>query len=117
METREITQGKLYVLYMNHVRDRWEDSTNVAVSTDYQQLVDWVNSFRVEPYRSEKDLQVFGQSFLKVYAEGSPLEYYNAPDSLDLEQYNGKGITFDWIPLQILEKILNSDRWLVVCRD
>lgn len=41
METRQVVQVRIYILVMNSIYDRCEGGSIVAVSTDYDRLLQW----------------------------------------------------------------------------
>ena len=41
METRTIVEGKVYVLFMNPIQGRAENSMPVAAASEYNTLVNW----------------------------------------------------------------------------
>lgn len=104
METRDVTEVRLFALIMNNVHDRAEGCELVAVSDDYQKLVNWYNSQKAEkPYRSEYD----NNMYYKVFKEGSELEYFNPLFSLGLNEMSpfGQGIKDEWVNIEQLSSI------------
>lgn len=108
METRTIIQGKIYGLFMNPISGRHEESVPVAASSDYQTLVNWYNSQRCEMWRDDW--------MNKQFRKGSPLEYYNALTSTELNPNDHwhHGIYSEWIQLNEIGKptIHPSVTWL-----
>ena len=105
METRQITQLRVYKLIMNHVSDRAEDGTITAISTDYDKLVAWYHSqLAPEKWRDGR--------FLKTFAEGSPLEWFNPVTSLELNELGtfGHGIADEWIRETVYMDIIQKGR-------
>lgn len=100
MEIREtiLKEVRVYKLILNDMRSpKIEMSEIVALSTDYQKLVDWYTSqIAPEGWRD-------GQWY-KSFAEGSPLEWYNPASSLELNANYpfGQGISDEWITEDIL---------------
>ena len=102
METREITQVRLYVLILNTFATA-KSGRIVAVSDDYQRLVAWYQSqFADEPYRED--------GWYKTFKKGSPIEYNNPCVSVELNDVNAwnHGIHDEWIPIENLDEVRNS---------
>ena len=93
METRQVTQIKLYTLLLNNMTyPKIEFRKIVAFSTEYDKLVEWYNNQKADtPYRED--------GYYKVFKKGSPLEYFNPVDSLEPGNLNhfGQGIQEEWI--------------------
>lgn len=96
METRTITQVKIYTLTLNPIMNRAEDRRVVALSSDYDRLIAWYRDQMVPEWRD-------GQWY-KYFRQGSPLEWYNPPRTLELNELQpwGHGIADVWI---------NADGW------
>ena len=75
METRTIMQYRVYGLLLNDMRGCYENQHLVAIASSYEALADYLQMNRVE---------------YKVFAKGSPLEWYN-----DFDQ-NG-AILDEWV--------------------
>ena len=106
METRQITQVRLYVLILNTFGSA-ESGCIVAVSDDYQRLVTWYQSqFADEPYRED--------GWYKIFKKGSPIEYNNPCGSIELNDTNywNHGIHDEWVLVDDLDIIRN--RYLYV---
>lgn len=91
METRITTEVRIFVLILNTF-GRAEECEAVAISDDYDRLVNWyLSQFAEEPYREE--------GFYKTFKKDSYLEYNNPCDSIVLNQYNhyGQGIHDEWV--------------------
>lgn len=102
METRQITQVRLYVLILNTFGAA-ESGNIVAVSDDYQRLVTWYQSqFADEPYREDE--------WYKTFKKGSPIEYNNPCNSIELNDTNtwNHGIHDEWVLLDDLDIIRNN---------
>lgn len=71
----------IYVLSLSDMRGQVDRQRIVAVSLDPQKLQDWMESFLVDPYRDEPSADFFGyvHPYQKVFAKGSPLEWFNPP--------------------------------------
>jgi hypothetical protein len=79
----------MYALYLNMMRDRAERMDLLATSEDLQRLQDYVHNELVQPYDDEGPGGFFNgtQTFHKVYRKGGPLEWYNPPAGLGLENF------------------------------
>ena len=94
------TEVLVYKLILNPMTDRAESRSLVAVSTDYEKLVQWYSSQKAtEPYRD-------GQWY-KVFKQGSPLEWFNPVFSLELNNLAlfGHGIADEWVDERIFEEV------------
>ena len=99
METREVIEVRIYVLVLNTFRSA-ESGEVVAISDDYNRLVAWYQSqFADEPYRED--------GWYKVFKKGSPIEYNNPCNSIELNNVNpwNQGIHDEWILLDCLDNI------------
>lgn len=108
METRTITQVRVYKLILNPMTANAEAGEIVAISTDYQKLVDW--------YESQKAPEMWRDGrWNKTFAEGSPLEWYN-PDNIELNAPScfGQGIRDEWVKEETYLGIVNSTRFRVI---
>ena len=80
METRTIMQYRVYGLLLNDMRGCYEYQHLVAIASRYEALADYLQMNRVEPYYDENggsDDYGNSHSYYKVFAKGSPLEWYN----------------------------------------
>lgn len=108
MEMRTINQVKFYVLYLNPVTGRCEDSIPIAASPDYEKLVDWYNNQKCEIYHDS-------DGYNKSFEKGSSLEYYNPtnisivnPDSLF-----GHGIFEQWLTVDTELNVVNPSDHII----
>lgn len=104
LETRTITKVRMYKLMLNPMTDRVESSRIVAVSDDYERLVNWyMSQFSTTAWTDD--------NWYKVFKSGSAIEWYNPCDSLGLNELNcwGHGIGDEWIPLDVYSDIRNSE--------
>jgi hypothetical protein len=110
METRTIREIKVYKLVMNNMTfPKIEMCEIVAVSTDYQKLIDWYKSqLANEGWRD-------GQWF-KSFKKGSALEWYNPVSNLDLDVYRpfNQGIQEEWITEETYQRIMAEKMFLFV---
>lgn len=92
METREITQYRIYALRMNHAADRAESIRTVAASFSYDALVRFYQS----QYTPELLKNPYG---CNVHFIPGPLHFYNTIYSTELNQVGvfGDGIVSGWI--------------------
>lgn len=99
METRTLTEYKIYVLALNRMTSNTEHWEAVAISYERQKLIDWVNSL-VEPKVEEgpPSFPIHGDTHVwhKTYKIGSPLEWFNPTDFNSVNHY-GQGIREQWI--------------------
>lgn len=102
IETRTVTmvQVHIYVFVLNTFGPA-EEGRFVAVSTDYNKLVEWYQEqFEPSgPYRED--------GWYKTFRKGSPIEYNNPCRSLELNDTRpfGHGIHDEWIPLEAYENL------------
>ena len=105
MESRTITQVKIYKLIMNRVTHRVEDCSIVAISGERENLVNWYKSQLAEqPW-------IDSLSYYKVFKEGSDLEWFN-PVDLDSVDHWGFGIQEEWVNEDVFYEV--SGRFTVV---
>ena len=99
METRTVTEVRVYKLLMNDVHNTAESSDIVAFSTDYDRLVQWYKEqFAPVSYRDE-------DGYCRRFRKDSVLYNFNPIVSTKLNSLNrfDQGIQDEWIPLDILE--------------
>jgi hypothetical protein len=104
METRTITQVKIYYLIMNPVTDRAESGVINVMSLEKDRLVSFYNNEFVEPYKDDR--------FHKVFRQGGLLEWYNRLSSLEGLDHFGHGLKEEWIDLDDLENIKNQYKFI-----
>ena len=107
METRNIQEVRIYVLVLNTFGAA-EEGEIVAVSDDYNRLVNWYNE------QSNPEGKYRENGWCKTFKKGSPIEYNNPCSSLELNNTYpfGHGIHDEWIALDEFYKLEN--RFLVV---
>lgn len=93
METRTITEVRIYVLGLNPMRGGAEERRVVALSTDYDRLVAWYHNQMVPEWRDGL--------WRKYFRAGTPLEWYNPAPRLELNQHApyGHGIGDVWMAM------------------
>lgn len=99
METRTILEVRIFVLVLNTF-GRAEECEAVAVSDDYDRLVNWyLDQFADDPYIEE--------GFYKTFKKGSLIEYNNPCGSLKLNDIRpfGHGIHDEWVSHDTFVKI------------
>lgn len=71
----------IWVLYLSDMRGHVDEESVVAFSRNPLKLQEWAESFLVDPYRDEPSADFFGRvhTYQKVFAKGSPLEWFNPP--------------------------------------
>ena len=95
MEIRTTQEVRVYVLVLNTFGAA-ETGEIVAVSDDYNRLVNWYN----EQFNPEGKYREDG--WLKTFRKGSLIEYNNPCSSLELNNTSpfGHGIHDEWIPIE-----------------
>lgn len=109
METRTTTEVRIFKLILNPMTANAEVRSIVAASTSYDKLVQFYNSnLAEESYRDER--------WYKVFKKNSPLEWYNAVASLDLNTSNifGHGICDEWISEETWYNVRNSGDFIII---
>lgn len=93
METRSITEIKLYKLFLKSIRNPEVKFQIVAVSYEREKLIEW--------YNDQKELEEYTETvgdivWTKTFKKGSRLEWY-APCSKDFNpDKSGIGIQYEW---------------------
>lgn len=85
METRTITEYKVYLLFLNPMRERFESMDLVAFAESREALLNFMQSQKTaEPWydESQETPNVYGSynRWYKVFKQGGPLEWYNDID-------------------------------------
>ena len=95
METRNIQEVRIYVLVLNTFGSAKEGEI-VAVSDDYNRLVDWYNQ-QINPEGKYRE-----NGWYKTFKKGSLIEYNNPCRSLEPNATSpfGHGIHDEWIPME-----------------
>ena len=113
METRQVSEVKVYMLVLNNMRGNTEDTNVAAVSYDKEILIDWYKSqLAPEPYIDE-DVPSFpchgsSHKWSKVFKKESLLEWYNPCASLDTIDGYGVGMHSHWVEEFGLEERLSE---------
>lgn len=107
METRQITEVKIYKLILNPMRSNTEDATIVAIAYERQKLIDWYNSLKAIEVLVEEGAPSFechGDShrWHKTFKIGSELEWYNPCGNFERNHY-GHGISEEWAREQAVQ--------------
>jgi hypothetical protein len=99
METRTITQRKIYSLVLNPMTDRVESARVTAIAYDESKLRDFYqNEIAEEPYEDH--------NYHKVFKKGGPLEWYNPADiNIPENNFYGHGIHSEWVNEEVCESI------------
>ena len=100
METRQITQVKIYKLVLNPMRDKTEKSTLAAIAYDKSRLLQWYEEQRateafVEAGTGSFECHGYTHNWRKTFKKDSPLEWFNPMDS-EQPNYFGHGIQEEW---------------------
>ena len=84
METRTITEYKIYALKLSHVKGGVDRLITVAIFDDYDKLVSWISSQKEQWKDEEKSTDFYGRNhgYDKAFKKGSALEWYNPPTSM-----------------------------------
>ena len=103
-QTRTVTEYKLYKLRLNLLTAYHKlDAQVVAISEDYDELVDWYNSQHVEPYEDGE--------ITKYFEKGSELENYRPVDDLSLGSFDadrfGIGVLETWVSENTYNNYMN----------
>lgn len=109
METRTITQIRIYKLILNLMTDCAESGRIAAISDDYDKLVAWYKEqFAPETYRDDR--------WNKTFKQGSPLEFFNPASSIELNDLDffKHGIEDEWVEDNVYYDVCQSGRYFVV---
>ena len=114
-EYREVPEIRIFKLILNSIFDNCECATIVAISDDYDRLVSFYNEHKVAQY-PDKPFGENGYTYRKNFRKGSPLENYNQPFSLEVNQcdHYGHGIQDEWVRLHVWEHIQHEGRFTLV---
>jgi len=74
----------MYGLCLNMMRDRAERVDLVATAATPEALCAFMDQHKVEEY-SDGSTSAFSGTLRKTFAAGSPLEYYNPPFSIEVD--------------------------------
>ena len=112
METRTITEAKVYYLVMNGIFQRAEEYSIIKASFEKQTLIDFYRAERCEPYKREYN----GIFYTLFFKEGGPLQFYNPVHMIDYGQCDqldiyGQGIHEEWIEINRAQELVNTN-WL-----
>src|SRR3990167_8385740 len=81
METRTVTQVKVWMIYLNPMTGHTQERDLVAWSDDKEILLKWYEDQKTEPYTEEGppsfDIHGLTHKWNKVFKKGGPLEWYN----------------------------------------
>ena len=108
METRTITQGRIFILNLNTF-GRAEDTAIAAISDDYNKLVSfYLDNLLSEDERYRDD---FGY---RISFRSGPLQRFNPCHSIELNQlsYFHEGIYDIWIDVADLTKLQSEYYWV-----
>jgi hypothetical protein len=103
METRGKTEYKLYILELAEMHGGVDKASVVAIFTEYQKLKDYYNSQLAEKPYKDKGINMNDNSgnyvYQKVFKKGSPLEWYNPANNLEIKSYQEcsfGGVRVEW---------------------
>jgi len=112
IETRTVTQVKIWTLIMNPVYGRLEDRQMVAWSDDKEKLVDYYNQSKVESYQEESG-RGDGHKYYLNFSPTSLMHKFNPLDTPDLHPNDwGHGIFWEWVDSEIIEGLDQKPRIL-----
>jgi hypothetical protein len=118
METRQITQHKIYVLCLNPMTGHTEDSHALAASYDKDKLIAFYKSEKMPEVYSEVGEPTFechgaSHEWSKSFAKGSVLEWYNPlfNDDFTPDSY-GQGIKEYWVNEDNIERTIGSIKFI-----
>lgn len=105
METRNITEYKVYVLTLADMHGGVDKARPVAVFDSLDKLKSYYQSQLADAPYSDKGYNSYAghddYSYQKVFKKGSPLEWYNPADSTDDKtEYNDicfGGVFHQWV--------------------
>jgi len=101
METRQITEVKMFYLVMNPMTSRVEDRQICCISYEKQRIVNWYKYHECERYVEEAN----GHSWAKSFRKGCVLEWFNPIDSFDRLNHYGQGICEEWVRQEQVEHL------------
>ena len=84
METRQITEYKIYYLTLSHVKSNVDNAHPVVAFDDLDKLITWLDSQKEYWVDNDGGADSFGSehSYSKAYKKGSIIEWYNPPQDL-----------------------------------
>ena len=108
METRTITteQVHVYFLNLNRMTDRCESCTTVAISTEYNDLMQWYHEQMDPNGPAGRD----ESGYYHFYKEGSDIYWFNPPRSEmlgDQDPWN-HGFGDTWMPMDQYNAYISS---------
>ena len=125
METRQITEVKLYKLILNPMRGNTENADMVAIAYDKNKLIDWYKSqFAPEVWKDygENSFPAKGgmggyensnHCWRKAFQKGSKLEWHNPINSFDANSMEGigygHGIQEEWTTEEAVANFLKKN--------
>ena len=110
METRTIIEVRVYKLALNPMASKAEDREIVAISDDYNKLVEWYRAqFAPQAWRDEN-------GWWRTFRENSLLFWYNPCYSTELNPSDifGHGIYDEWVSEEGYFGAVSSGRFYVV---
>lgn len=114
METRVLTQVKIYILVMNPMMGHTENRSAVAMSFEKEKLHQWYQDQICDPWtdEGENSFEPTGDMggyynehhiWRKYFRRGSPLEWFNPIFDENLSIY-GHGVDHCWVNEDMLEE-------------
>lgn len=106
METRQITQVKIWVLTLNHMKHpKIEMMSNVAIAYDKQVLINWYEEQKCPTYKDG--------DYHKSFKKGSKLEWYNPMNSTQEENNYEEGLYSEWVSEDTVQSAIGTGIILV----
>lgn len=109
METRQVTEIKIYKLILNPMRGNTENANMVAIAYEKQKLIDWYNSLIATEEYSEVGTPSFdchgdSHKWHKTFRQGSELEWYNPCYENFEPNHHGHGISEEWVMQEAIDR-------------
>lgn len=109
METRQITEVKIYKLILNPMRGNTENGSIVAIAYEKQKLIDWYNSKLAPEVLVEEGSPSFechgdSHKWHKTFRAGSELEWYNPCYGNFEPNHYGHGISEQWATEEAVQR-------------
>ena len=93
---------KIYVLWMNPMRENTEVRKPMAGSYDKDKLIAWYNEQKAKDIWMDEGLRSFGclgasHKWHKTFKKGSVLEWYNPLENFEELNHHGIGLEEVWL--------------------
>jgi len=103
METKQVTEYKVFVLCLANMRGGVDKSIPVAVFTSLENLKAYYQSQLADsPWKDEPSADTFGNvhGYSKVFKKGSPLEWFNPLNKFEPQSWQDVafgGVIENWV--------------------